>query len=1128
MQKRYTFLIIIPLLVFQSIGLFSQGESRFERLGIQDGLSHSTVFSLIQDSRGYMWFGTQDGGLNKFDGYRFTVYTHDPNDPTSISTNNISKIIEDKNGKIWIGTWGGGLEMFDPISEKFTHYRFNPNKNSISHDNAQTIFEDKNGFIWIGTSGGGLNKFDPQTKTFIHYKFDEQNPNSISHDRIWDIDEDHMGNIWIGTSDGLNKLNPKTEKFVRYKSNNTPGSISHAKVRTIFIDKSGTVWIGTTNGIDRYNQDSNSFTNFLPCPNDAVIQETNEVNVIFEDHLGQLWIGTHAGGLILFDRTQNKFTPFRSKQNDPLSLSYNDIRDIYEDRSGILWISTRGGGINKLDLKPPKFYHYKSNIDDPNTVSSNRIRSICAGKNNIVWIGTDGGGVCKFDRTTHTFKTYLHDPKNKNSILSNRIRVVFEDQHGMLWIGTDGSGICILNPLTENFSNFNSGETFLSDDDILSLLEDRNGIIWIGTDNGLNKYDPKTKKIVTYKSKNEDSTTLSNNRVWTLFLDKNNSLWVGTDEGLNKMIPENDQFIQYKNNPDDPYSISNNDIFCMAEDNNGFLWIGTGQGLNKFDKKTSRFTCYTEKQGLSGNAVYSIQANGVNEFWISTIKGLSRFDLEKTIFKNYYSYDGLQSNEFNTGCGSTAPDGTIYFGGNNGFNLFHPSQVKANEYIPQIVFTDFYVLNELIKPSENGILKNSINFTKEITLAYHQNVFNISFAALSYNVSDNNLYAYQLEGFDKDWVQAGNRRDAQYTNISPGTYTFKVIASNNDGVWNKEGISLKIIIIPPFWQTKWFYGLCIITFVGLVYFLIRMREKKLLHEKKILEDKVASRTEKIKKQNDELEEQKEALAEKNRDITDSIRYAKRIQEAILPPMHVVSTELKDHFVFYKPKDIVSGDFYWVESAAQKSLFAAVDCTGHGVPGAFVSIVGNNGLNRAVNEFNLNTPSKILDKLNELVVETLRQSESEMKDGMDISLCSIDWNKSELEFAGANNSIYIISPREVLIEQETASVKNEQLILHEIKPDKQPIGGIGIVKKPFRNHTVKLQKGEIVYLFTDGFADQFGGEKGKKFKYAQLKELLLQICHLPMAEQHQILHYQLEKWRGHLEQVDDVCIIGVRV
>ncbi len=1134
--KRFLLLYFF-LFGFLTKPISAQVQDRFDHLTIKDGLSHSIIFSIVQDKKGFIWLATQDGGLNKYDGYKFTVFENDPNNSNSLAANNVSKLLCDKKGNIWIGTWGGGLDKYDPITETFTHYRHNAadtiNPSKLSHDNAQSLLEDSKGNIWIGTAGGGLNKLNASNGKITVYQFDENDSTSLNNDRVWSMAEDWEGNIWVGTSDGLAKLNTNTGKFTRYLfGKGQPGKLSHPKVRAVHIDKKRRIWIGTTVGLDLFDPATGIFTNYKPYPTEEEKAETNEVNIIYTDKQGGIWIGTHAGGLCKFNFKKKSFTKYIHNNNDEYSISYDDIRDIVEDRSGILWIATRGAGVNKFNLKPAKFMHYAAHPEDVNHLLSNRVRAICPADENSVWIGTDGGGLSKFNLKKGSFKNYINNETDKNSLSSNRVRTVYKDEFGNVWIGTDGSGLNLLNETTNTISRFENNpndENSLIDNDILYITGGKDNSIWIGTDNGMDLFDIDKNQFTHFFSNPDDSTTLSNNRVWSIFVDSKGLVWAGTDDGLNCLDPTTGKCKQYKVRPGKNFWISNNDIYAITEDKDHNLWVGTGRGLNFFERKTERFTYYTNKHGLPGNSVYSIQIDEKNELWISTLNGLANFNPKTKKFKNYFSHDGLQSNEFLPGAGTVLESGFMFFGGINGFNAFHPIRIFENTFKPQIVFTGISIHNEMINLGKESILKQSVNYTESITLSYDQNEISISFAALSYHVSSENQYAYKLEGFDDDWIMVGKKQEATYTNLSPGKYTFRVKACNNDGAWNEEGIAMEIVITPPFWQTVWFYILCVVVFGLLVFAFIKWRIHKLKAANKILEDKVTVRTQKINEQNNILTAQREELEDKHRDIMDSIKYAKRIQEAILPPKHVLEENIKEHFVLYKPKDIVSGDFYWTEEHDGKVMVAAVDCTGHGVPGAFVSIVGSNGLNRAVNEFKLTRPALILDKLNFLVTDSLHQGETEGKDGMDMALCCLDREKGKVYFSGANNSLYVVSNKLQAEKNNIVHKLDDNRIMYELKADKQPIGGESSYKQtPFTHHEIDLIKGDMIYLFTDGFADQFGGAKGKKFKYANLFKLLSEISLFAMENQKEKLNFAFEDWKKDLEQLDDVCVIGIRV
>ncbi|MCK4664273.1 MAG: response regulator [Bacteroidales bacterium] len=854
MTKNY---LLIAFIIIVINNLSAQDNNIiFEHLKIKDGLSQSTVYSILQDQKGFMWFGTQDRGLNKYDAYSFTIYTNNPLDSLSISSNRISKIIQDKKGNIWIGTWGGGLCKYIPEKDIFINYLHNPNNpNSISQNKAQTVYEDFNGNIWIGTVNGGLNKFDPTNEVFTHYKYNPLNPYSISNDRIWSITQDKKGNLWIATSNGLCKMFTKDETFVRYLYNpDDKSSISHKQVRTVFIDKSETIWVGTAIGLDKFDPKTEKFSHFI-FPTKS--KEKNSVNIILDDHKGSLWIGTHIGGLYKFNPTTSKYINYIHDPNNKNSIGYNDVRDIFEDNSKILWISTRGGGIDKIDLKPKKFNHFAHIPNCDNSLSNNRIKAIFEDKEGILWIGTDvGGGLDKFDRKNNKFTHYFNNPYNPKSISSNDITAITEDKFNNIWIGTDGSGINIFNRKTNNFTHLKNDQNnpkSLCHNDIWTIFEDNDGFIWLGTDNGLDRYDWNNKVFIHYKNNPDNPTSISNNQISIIYQDTYGGLWIGTDNGLNKYIKENDNFINFKNDPNNPNTISCNTIISIYEDEMNNFWIGTINGLNKFDRENKNFICYSKKEGLIGNAVHGIVEDNSGNLWVSTVNGLSKFDPYQKKFKNYDIYDGLQNNDFAKNANCKSYTGELIFGGINGFNIFSPDSIKDNPFVPPIVITDFQIFNKSIKAGKNSPLKKHINYTSEIHLSYKHSVISFHFSALNYTKTAKNKYEYKLEGFDKNWINIGTRRFVSYTNIDNGTYFFRVRGSNNDGVWNKEGVSIKIIKNPPFWETIVFYVIIIIIFFLLIYGLFKLRLKSLRNDKKYLEEKVNDRTREINFQKKELE-----------------------------------------------------------------------------------------------------------------------------------------------------------------------------------------------------------------------------------------------------------------------------------
>ncbi|NOZ45490.1 MAG: response regulator [Chlorobi bacterium] len=886
------------LFVFISIAAYcQQNKYIFEHIGITDGLPQSTIYSMIQDNYGFLWFGTQDKGLCKYDGYSFKIYNHNPFNSNSISSNKVSKILQDSDGIIWIGTWGGGLNKFDPKTERFITYKNDPaDPNTISNNKAQTLFIDKDSILWIGTAGGGLSSFDKVKGIFTNYRHSVSNINSLSNDRVWSICQDLSGFLWIGTDNGMGKLNLQTGMFENYfHDENNSNSISDNQVRQVYVDKKGILWIGTAIGLDRYLPESNSFRHYSYK---VKYDSKNSVNVISEDKLDNFWIGTHIGGLKLFNREKGTFQSFINDPENSNTISYNDIRDIILDNTHILWIATRGGGLNKLDLKPAKFEYYTHDPINRNSLLNSRVKSIYEDKKGILWIGTDiGGGLNKFDRKKNKFTFYTHDKNNANSLINNDITVIEEDRNGYLWLGTDGYGMDRFNPEEEKFTHFRfdpNNSNSLCFNEIVDIQEDKNGFIWIGTNSGLDKYDPLNNEFIHYKSNKKDSTSLSNNIIWAIYPDSKNRLWIGTDYGLNLYDEKTNSFKHFIFHPEDSNGLTSSTIYSIYEDQNNILWIGTENGLHSYNPDNESFAFYKENVKTVNYAIFGILDDDNNNLWLSTVNGLTRFNVLTQEFRNYDIYDGLQNNDFSIGACTKSYTGELIFGGVNGFNIFNPDSVKDNPFVPPVVINEFKLFNKTLKPGTKK-MRESVYVTNELKLKYNENIFSFSFSALNYTKNKKNQYSCKLEGFDEDWIYMGTNHEKQYTNIPPGQYVFKVRGSNNDGVWNNTGADLNIIITPPFWKTRWFIVIELGLLILLIISIIRWKVKSLILSKKELEEIVRARTLELSDQKEELESaltlisnQKDGLKEANIKIQEN---AKLKEEFLANTSHELRTPL---------------------------------------------------------------------------------------------------------------------------------------------------------------------------------------------------------------------------------------------
>ncbi|MBE9126667.1 response regulator [Coleofasciculus sp. LEGE 07092] len=821
---------------------------QFDHITVDQGLSQSGVISILQDSRGLMWFGTQDG-LNIYDGYNFKIYKYDELNPHSLSDNFIASLYEDRSGTIWVGTDGGGLNRFNRATEQFTHYTYNPNDpHSLSNNRVLSIHEDHSGTIWVGTDGGGLNRFNRVTEQFTHYIHNPEDSTSLGNNTVFAIYEDKLGRLWIGTGGGgLNQFNPETGQFKQYKHEpNQPHSLGNNTVLSIYEDQSNRLWIGTNGGgLNQFNRETEQFVRYTHNLNNPNSLSHDTVSSIAEDQFGNLWLATsnwyvnsYGAGLDKFDPETQQFTHYTHDPANPNSLSDNIISCVLRDRAGIIWTANAFSGINKFDEKGSKFKHYKHEPTNPQSLSSNHVMSIDEDRNGRIWIGTSDGGLNQFNRKTGQFIHYTHDPNNPTSLSNNGVWSTYEDQFGTFWVGTFGGGLNQLNRKTGQFTHYThdpNNPTSLSDNTVASIYEDHFGTLWIGTfSGGLNQLNRETGQFTHYTHDPNNPTSLSDNNVWVIYEDQSDTLWIGSygQGGLNRFNRSTQEFTHYKHDPNNPNSLIYDRIDSIYEYPAGTLWIGTfGGGLDKFDIATETFTHYTEKDGLPNNSVIGILGDDKGNLWLSTGKGLSKFNPQTETFRNYDVEDGLQSNEFDgVKAHLKSKTGELFFGGLNGFNVFNPSHIKDNPHLPPLILTDFKKFNQSVK------LNTAISETQTIKLSYKDNFFGFEFAALDYTNSAKNQYAYKLVGFDKDWIYSGTRRYATYTNLDGGTYIFRVKGSNNDGVWNEEGTSIKIIISPPPWKTWWAYSLYMMGLVAAVIAYTQWRTAAKERENQVLRE----------------------------------------------------------------------------------------------------------------------------------------------------------------------------------------------------------------------------------------------------------------------------------------------------
>ncbi|MDI6401690.1 two-component regulator propeller domain-containing protein [Balneolaceae bacterium ANBcel3] len=832
----------------------------FYHLGTEDGLSQGTANTMLQDYQGYFWIGTGDG-LNKFDGNNFTVFRAIENDTSSLRYNEIEVLFEDSNQNLWIGTGGGGFSVFNRETQTFRSF-FSTDLDEeteagLSENTVVSIVEDAGGYLWIGTEFG-LNRFNPETESFENFYHDSNDPHTISDNRITRLIMDQNHTLWIATRNGLNYLKHGEDRFYRILSDrNNPTSLSNNHIWDMILCQKGALWIGTNGGgLNQLDTSTLEVTRFPVSDRPGALQDAS-VFTLFEDSRGVLWVGGENRGLFAFDRENEYFYAYQHDVSNPRSLSFNSIYSIYETRNQILWIGTYSGPVNYLDLKIPRFVHFRHDPHNPAPLSHNNVLSFIECPGGQFWVGTNGGGLNTFERERRQFHSMHHEPGNPNSLLSDVILSLAKTPDGQLLIGQYNGGLSIYTPNTGDFEHFEhdpSDPGSLSHDNVFTMLVE-DSIAWLGTHGGgLNRLNLETFDNTIYSRARDAHIPghLENDYINAIYRDSYGTLWIGTyGNGLVKYHEETEtfsHFARYNN------YLSGIAALTILEDHLGNLWVGTENGLNLFDRETMSVRVFNQSDGLPNTMIRGLQKDDDGNLWISHNEGISKFYPETETFENYGVESGLQGREFNSRSHYRDSRGYMYFGGPNGFNLFHPSYVEPQTYVAPVVFTELLIFNEPVSIGDDSPLNKHISQTERIELPHHQSVLTFEFVTLNYEIRKNDRFAYMLEGFDQTWNVVGDRRSATYTNLNPGEYRLRVRAANSDGIWGTQEASLLLVITPPFWRTTWFYlfsGVSIAAFLLGVY---KQRVRSISKQNLILEQEVRKRTEELEHSNSILRE----------------------------------------------------------------------------------------------------------------------------------------------------------------------------------------------------------------------------------------------------------------------------------
>ena len=839
----------------------------FKHITVEQGLSNNWVKTIVKDKEGFMWFGTFNK-LNRFDGHHFKIFSN--SDFVGLKDNFIQSIAVDTSDNIWVGTFSGGLSRFDKKSETFENFLHETSKkSSISSNKVNTLLVDQSNHLWIGTDKG-LNLFLPNTKTFKH--FDEENTVSlILKGQILDLFEDAKGNIWIGSNNGLCVYYAKKKVFQEISRNNNT-SINN-QIRSIYEDKFGNIWLGTSNGtLEKFDLEQNDFTSFELVSDNRISK--NAILDIKGDGNDEIYIATEGDGLFIYNISKKQFSNYISNPTENRTINSNSVHSFYFDtESQILWVGTYNGGINYFSKWDKPFQLFRARV---NGLNNNYINAFTEDKNGNWWIGTDGGGLNFYEVQTQRYRYF---DKQSSNLQSDAILSLLCDSENNIWVGSYNGGLDVLKNGHSSFINYrhdSEDNHSISGQNISAIYEDKKGNIWVGTmDNGLNLYDKSLNHFVHFKHQPKNSSSIIDNFIYGILEDSDGRILVQTGKGLDIFNVNSQTFERFNNY----YKVDFNVPVSLLEDSQNNLWIGTQEnGIFRIDRAKQAVKHYTIDDGLISNSIAAILEDDYKNIWISSVEGLCKLEAavnktEQIHIKKYISKDGLQGSEFKRNAVEKLQNGHLVFGGQNGFNVFNPVKVKDNPFIPPVVLTDFKLFNKSVNTKEHGIFNSTISTATTFTLTHQQSVFTFEFAALNYIHSEKNQYAYKLEGLEKEWNYVGTKNEATYTNLDAGTYIFRVKACNNDGVWNEDGVAVKVIVLPPWWEDNRyrlpiFFLLFMLLFAYYKYrtYQYRQTQKQLTEQVNIRTADLQKANEIVKERQAEILNQNKILSQKNQEL----------------------------------------------------------------------------------------------------------------------------------------------------------------------------------------------------------------------------------------------------------------------
>jgi ligand-binding sensor domain-containing protein/signal transduction histidine kinase len=819
---------------------------RFAHVSFGEGPSSSSIKGIIQDSQGFLWFGTQDG-LKRYDGYRFRDYRKQDGNPNGLSGTAISALFLDRSGTLWVASdWF--LDRYDPATERFVPARTGSGGPMRFGAGINNINQDSNGTIWLSTTTG-LFRLDPGTGSLSHYDHQPGDPASLSSDLVKSTFEEKDGTFWVATTEGLDVFDRRTARVTDRIPLNPPTAktamgTAIPRLRgdqpiKLMVDHAGVLWAIFPFGGGLATVDRKAHKLIAYAFNGAGVDSF--IDGIQEDREGSLWLASSADGLLKLDRTRRLVVRYRNNPLDPGSLSSDNVQALFEDREGNIWVGTQGGDLNRFTSRPPPFKRYRHEPGNPNSLLKDEVTSVYEDSRGILWVG-NRVALNRIDRKTGQYTIY-RTAGGPGELSNTYVISIVEDHSGYLWFGTSGGGLNRFDGRTGQFKVYRHDPAdpgSLSDDLVYSLFVDREGAFWVGTDNGLDRFDPATERFQAYKAAEPNMSSYR-----AIGEDRAGRLWLATVlSGLHRFDPATGRFTVYQHSSA-PGSLSNDWVNTVCIDRLGIVWAGTQSGLNRLDPATDKFLVYDERNGLPNSNLSGILEDARGNLWIGTNKGLSRFDPVSGRFTNYYLSDGLPSNEFYRRNGVfKSKTGEMFFSSTGGLAAFFPDRVIENSDPPPVVLTDFLLADDSVRIADSSPLHQSISLTRSLTLEPKQNIFSFEFSALSFANPSRNRYRYRLEPLETVWKERdSSHRTVTYTTLPPGDYTFRVQGSNNRGTWNDTGASVHIRILPPWWATWTFRAACFLSVVAAILSLHFYRLREIARQLNLrFEERLAERT----------------------------------------------------------------------------------------------------------------------------------------------------------------------------------------------------------------------------------------------------------------------------------------------